>query len=60
MPYIPDNCIVRAWKNSVKGKGKFDYPEIAGKVPAVISDNVQDLRAYFGSEHFYFRIGESF
>ena len=44
--YIPDNSIVRAVKDAVKGNRKLNNAKVACKMPSVLSNNLN----YFGSD----------
>ena len=50
MAYIPDNCIIRAVKNSVKCDSKLYNTKITRKVAAVFSDNIYNSCTDFLSQ----------
>lgn len=54
MTDIPDNCILRTVKNSVKRNRQFNGTKVTGKVSAIFSDYFYDSFSDFGCELLYF------
>ena len=60
MAYIPDNCIIRAVKNSMETNGKFNNTKITCKVAAVFSYNIYNSCADFLSQLLKFLLRKLF
>jgi len=56
MTNIPDELILRAFENAVKGDGQLDDAEIAGKMAAVCADDLYYLFSELIGKIFQFYI----
>ena len=60
MAYIPDNCIIRAVKNSMESNGKFNNTKVTCKVAAVFSNNIYNSCTDFLSQLLKFLLRKLF